>query len=111
MKTIGYYRDLIEEEIYIGEGTTLGVTDAATVIFQSVKQDIESLEGEVKQLREFVGRFLDNFKPCDKCEGGLFMGDTCPKCYGTAEIIDSVGIFYIDLPQTARELLGKDVRS
>lgn len=62
-----------------------------------------------KELLEFVRRFLDNFKTCDKCGGiGTWDADTCPRCHGTGEQIDSIGILLVDLPNKARELLGED---
>jgi hypothetical protein len=48
MITVEEIRDIIEEEVYIGEGTTLGATDAARVIHARIR----ALEGNQRELVE-----------------------------------------------------------
>ena len=69
-------------------------------------ETIAALRARVAELKKFPLDFLDNFKTCEYCTGGLLNGDTCPRCKGTGEQIDSIGILYVDLPEKARELLG-----
>lgn len=76
-------------------------------LLNSGAKDLQAKDARIAELEKFVTAFLDNFKPCDRCGGtGLSQDDTCPKCHGTREQIDSVGILYVDLKNEALELKG-----
>jgi DnaJ-class molecular chaperone len=78
---------------------------------KSTQAYILRLEAENAKQKKFAEAFLDNFKTCVDCGGDGFdksLKDTCSRCRGTGEQIDSVGVLYVDLPNKARELLGTD---
>lgn len=71
---------------------------------------LSAVLGVADRIEGFIKKFLENFEDCEYCNGkGTFSEDEveCRVCHGTGKHIVSIGVLYVDLPQKARELLGK----
>lgn len=76
----------------------------------AAEANLAALRAENAELMKFVNAFLDNFTDCEHCGASGWdyeINDNCPKCRATGEVIESVGVLYVELPAIARAILAK----